>query len=371
MRFIATADLQIGMKLQWLGDNQAVFDMARLNTLATIAELVRTEDAAAVVIAGDLFDRDPVDAGDLAQTLEGIGEIGVPVLVLPGNHDSYHPTSVYRSKAFEQDRPANLTLLLDDPVTIGDVEFVGAPLRTRTPDHPVLHPVLEALDADGARRVVVGHGGVQQVIGAHEGGVAFDRDVMEAALADGRAAFIVLGDRHSTLTVGETGRIWYPGAPEPTNFRDDVGRVLVVDLPADGGEPQVEPHVTGTWRFIEETVELSSPDDVDALLARIAEIPKKPTVNLKVRATGVLPLEALQDLEQGLAKAERKFASLQRRLDGLSPLLTPDELAALPVPPYVREVLGDVTAAHLADPADAEVRAELSLLLQLLAKAAA
>jgi hypothetical protein len=133
----------------------------------------------------------------------------------------------------------------------------------------------------------------------------------------------------------------------------------------------VTAHVTGTWRFLEESAELSDPADVIALLDRIAAIPRKGTVNLKVRASGVLPLDALQTLEQGLVKAAQKSASLQRRLDGLSPLLTPDQLAALPVPPYVREVLREVTDAHLADPSDAAVRDELNLLLQLLSQVAA
>lgn len=371
MRFIATADLQLGMTRVWLGGNQAVFDRARLDTLTTIAGLVRAHDASAVVVAGDLFEHEKVDAGLLASTLEAIGEIPAPVLVLPGNHDNYGPASVYRTAAFAQDRPENLTVLLDEPIAIDGVEFVGAPLMTKAPDGPVLHATLERLAPDGAPRVVVGHGAVQQIVGAHADKYAFDRDVLEAAVGDGRASLIVLGDRHSMLSVSTTQRIWYPGAPEPTAFGDDEGHVLLVDVPLDGGVPAVTAHVTGTWRFQELRAVLSDADDVDALLKEIAAIPRKGSVNLKVRASGVVPLDARQALEKGLDHAAKVFGSVQRRLDDLGVLLTPDQLAALPVPPYVRQVLADVSAAVEADPDDAAAKAERDLLLALLSKVSA
>jgi hypothetical protein len=52
----------------------------------------------------------------------------VPFLVLPGNHDSHHPDSVWTSKLFVKECPDNLVVLLDEPVSVGGVEFVGAPL---------------------------------------------------------------------------------------------------------------------------------------------------------------------------------------------------------------------------------------------------
>jgi DNA repair exonuclease SbcCD nuclease subunit len=219
MRFIATADLQVGMQLRWLGDAQSRFDQARIDSITTIARLVDETSAEAVVVGGDLFDRDPVDDDVLVRTMEAVGEIPVPVLVVPGNHDSHHPDSVWQTKAFEKERPTNLVVLLGDALTVGGVEFVGAPLMTRHPDRPTLHDRLDELVADGARRVVVGHGAVWQVVGDHGNVAAFDCDVIEAALADGRASFVVMGDRHSTLSVGETGRIWYPGALRADRLR--------------------------------------------------------------------------------------------------------------------------------------------------------
>jgi len=370
MRFIATADLQVGMRLRWLGAAQSRFDQSRIDTITTIAELVRESGAEAVVVGGDLFDRDPVDDDDLVRTTEAIRDVPVPFLVLPGNHDSHHPDSVWTSPAFAKERPDNLVLLLDEPVTVGGVEFIGAPLMTRHPDTATLHDRLATLAADGTVRVVVGHGAVHQVVGDHGSAAAFDLDVIEEALGDGRASFVVLGDRHSTLSVGESGRVWYPGAPEPTDFGDDAGHVLLVDV-ADDGSTTVETHRTGTWRFVLMEPELTDADDVAGLLAELTDMPRKTFTNLKVRPSGVLPLDAYRALEAGLADAERRFGSVQQTLERVALLPGADELAALELPPYARRVLEELLEESAASPDDEDVRAQLNLFIRTARKVGA
>jgi DNA repair exonuclease SbcCD nuclease subunit len=362
MRFIATADLQIGMQLRWLDDAQSRFDQSRIDAITSIADLVRETGAQAVVVGGDLFDRDPVDEDDLVRTTEAIREVPVPVLVLPGNHDSHHPDAVWTSKLFAKERPDNLVLLLDEPVTIGGVEFVGAPLMTRNPDTATLHDRLATLEADGTVRVVVGHGAVWQVVGDHGSAAAFDLDVIEEAIGDGRASFVVLGDRHSTLSVGGTGRVWYPGAPEPTDFGDDAGHVLIVEM-TDGGV-SVETRRTGTWRFVLHEPQLTDGDDVAALLAELAGMPRKTFTNLKVRPSGVLPLDAYRALEAGLADAQPRFGSVQAIVERMTLLPDAEEVAALELPPYARRVLEELLDGSAADPDDEDVRAQLDLFIR-------
>ena len=43
--------------------------------------------------------------------------------------------------------------------------------------------------------------------------------------------YVALGDRHSTTNVGTTGRVYYAGAPEPTDYDEtDPGNVLIATL---------------------------------------------------------------------------------------------------------------------------------------------
>lgn len=363
MRFIATADLQIGMQLRWLGEAQARFEQARIDAITKIAELAVATKADAVVVAGDLFDRDPVDGDHLVRTMEAINDVAVPFVVLPGNHDSHHPTSVWRSKQFARERPDNLMLLLEEPVILNDVEFVGAPLMTRHPDHPTLHAVLDRLEPDNTPRVVVGHGAIKQVVGDHGSAAAFDLDEIESAIDDGRATFVVLGDRHSTMSVGDSGRVWYPGAPEPTDFGDAAGHVLVVDVPRSGS-PTVTTYETGTWRFVQLEPEVGRIEDVEALIEELMAIPRKTTVNVKVRPSGVLPLDAYRSLEAGFADLERRFGSTQAIIERVMLLPSAEEVASLGLPPYATRVLEELQEEHAAAPEDAAVRAQLNLFLR-------
>jgi DNA repair exonuclease SbcCD nuclease subunit len=363
MRFIATADLQIGMTLSQFGAQQAAFDQARLETLTTLARLVRETAADAVVVAGDLFDREEVASADLRRTLKAIAGIGVPVLVLPGNHDAHAPRSVWTSKAFGDERPDNLILLLDQVHDVAGVEVVGAPLMTRHPDTPTLHDRLDTLPADGRARVVVGHGAVIEIVGDHGSPAAFSDVAIDAALTDGRASCVVLGDRHSFHPVGATDRAWYPGSPEPTDFADDEGHVLIVDVDADTGAVAYEQRRTGTWTFAAHAPELTGPDDVATLLATLDAYDAPQRTVVRLRPIGVLDLPTRQALEVGIAAARDLLAVLEVDLAGVRVRLDPATVEGLPLAPYVRGVLDALGAA--AQQGDEEAQAELDLLLAL------
>ena len=67
--------------------------------------------------------------------------------------------------------------------------------------------------------------------------------------------YVALGDKHSLTEVGGTGRVWYSGAPEVTNY-DHIeaapGHVLVVDVDESDTSRRVtvDPRHVGVWRFV-------------------------------------------------------------------------------------------------------------------------
>ena len=72
---------------------------------------------------------------------------------------------------------------------------------------------------------------------------------MEAAIDRGAVHYVALGDKHSRMQVGTTGRIWYSGSPEVTNYDDiepDPGHVLVVDVD-EADPPQAGERRAATW----------------------------------------------------------------------------------------------------------------------------
>ena len=88
MKFLHTADWQLGMTRHFLdGDAQARYSAARRDAVAALGALARQTGADFVVVAGDVFDANQLAPMVISQSLEAIRAIGVPVYLLPGNHD--------------------------------------------------------------------------------------------------------------------------------------------------------------------------------------------------------------------------------------------------------------------------------------------
>jgi hypothetical protein len=88
VRFIHTADLQLGMTRRFLdADAQARYAQARIDGLTAIGRMAAAERAAFVVVAGDVFETNRVRPRTVGRALEAMASIPVPVFLLPGNHD--------------------------------------------------------------------------------------------------------------------------------------------------------------------------------------------------------------------------------------------------------------------------------------------
>ena len=132
--FIHTADWQIGKPFLQIKDEQKRFKLRqeRLNAIGRIRDVVRTEQSQFVLIAGDLFDSPTPSTTSVAEVLEEIGKMNVPVIVIPGNHDHGALGTVWYSDDFtkyQRQMAPNLMILLDSrPVEIEDAVILPCPL---------------------------------------------------------------------------------------------------------------------------------------------------------------------------------------------------------------------------------------------------
>ena len=176
-----------------------------------------------VVVAGDVFEDNQLAPKVISQSLEAMRAIGIPVYLLPGNHDPLDASSVYTSALFTAECPANVKVL--DRPGIHEVrpglQIVAAPWRSKAPTTDLVADVLEGLPADGVTRVLVAHGGVDVLDPDPTKPSLIRLAGLEDALARGAVHYVALGDKHSVTDVGSTGRVWYSGSPEVTNY-DDV-----------------------------------------------------------------------------------------------------------------------------------------------------
>ena len=319
MRFVHTADWQLGMTRHFLvGEAQPRYSAARRDAVAGLGSLAAEVGAEFVVVAGDVFEDNQLAPQVISQSLEAMRATGIPVYLLPGNHDPLDASSVYTSALFTAECPANVTVL--DRPGVHEVrpglQIVAAPWRSKRPTTDLVAEVLDGLPADGATRVLVAHGGVDILDPDPTKPSLIRLAGLEEAVARGAVHYVALGDKHSVTEVGSSGRVWYSGSPEVTNF-DDVepapGHVLVVDL--DETDPQrpvtVDARKVGRWRFVTLRRQVDDSRDIADLDLNLDLMPDKDRTVLRLALIGSLTVTDRAALDACLDKYSRLFASLR------------------------------------------------------------
>lgn len=302
VRFLHTGDWQLGMPRHFLeGEAQARFTQARFDAVVRIGQIVVEEKCEFVVVAGDVFDMNQPERRTVVRALEAMAQIPVPVFLLPGNHDPLDAATVFRSAIFQTHCPPNVRVIVDSSsMHVRDgVEVVGAPWTSKRPLHDLVTRSFSKLPpAAGVVRIGVGHGAVDTLSPNVDNPAAIELAAVESLLKEGRIHYLALGDRHSLTSCGSTGRVWYAGAPEPTDFDEvDPGHVLVVDVSPDACTTRSID--TWTWKFVAHEARFAGSSDVDALSAFIQALPEKTKTVLNLACVGTLNVRdsaALADL---------------------------------------------------------------------------
>jgi len=340
LRFLHTADWQLGMTRRYLGaEAQARFAQARLDAVVRLGEVARARACAFVVVAGDAFDSNLVDRPTLRRALEALARVPVPVLLLPGNHDAFDAASVYRSAAFLEGRPSHVHVLAGAGAVyrgLDGVEVVGVPWLSRKPAHDLVAAALGSLPPPAGLRVLVAHGRTDAFRPARREAASIGMRTVERAFERRLLHYLALGDRHSFSPAGASGRAFYAGPPEPTDFDEErPGHVLVVELePGAESKPRVDPVGVATWRFLRLAVEVGAAADVDELLRTLAAMTDKERTVLRLELSGSLDAAAWSALEHGLDASRETFAAVDRVDRGLllatDAFATPEGLAGWP-----------------------------------------
>lgn len=366
LRFVHTADWQLGMTRYFLsGEAQARYTAARIEAIDRIGELAVAERAEFVLVCGDVFESNAVSPQVVRRSLAAMGRIGVPVLLLPGNHDPLDAASVFHRKDFWVDRPANVTVLTAGLHRIRDgVEVLAAPWLSKRPVGDTVAQALEGVapPAAGTVRVLAGHGAVDAL--AHHAGDPrlLDLARVERAVEAGHLHYLALGDRHSTTSVGRTGRVRYSGTPEVTSFAEtDPGNVLLVTV--DPAAVAVTPHRIGTWSFLELAVTLRGPDDLLDLRTRLAAVADPGRTVVRLGIEGSVTVAEHADLEDLLQAAGELFAGVHLRPDhAVRVIPVGSDVDGLGLSGYAAAAATELAATAAADP---RAGAALSLLHRL------
>ena len=383
MRFLHSADWQLGMTRHFLaGDAQPQYSAARRDAVAGLGPLAAEVGAEFVVVAGDVFEHNQLAPQVIGQSLEAMRAIGIPVYLLPGNHDPLDASSVYTSALFTAECPDNVHVL--DRAGIHEVrpglEIVAAPWRSKAPTTDLVAEVLEGLEPGPAIRVLVAHGGVDVLDPDRDKPSLIRLARLDDAVARGALHYVALGDKHSRTQVGDTGRVWYSGSPEVTNYDDvesDPGHVLVVDI--DDNDPRGTASVTarhvGRWRFVTLHRQVDDSRDIADLDMNLDLITDKDRTVVRLALKGSLSVTDRATLDACLDRYARLFAHLglwERHTD-LAVIPADGEFTDLGIGGFAAAAVDELVAtAREGDTESAvDAQAALALLLRLSDRGAA
>lgn len=349
VKFLHTADWQLGMTRHFLaGEAQPRFDSARIDAIRTIGALAVDEGCSFVVVCGDVFESNQVSRQVILRALEAMGATPqVSFYLLPGNHDPLDASSVYISPTFTEHKADNVVVLADSsPVeVVSGVELIPAPWFTKRPLTDLVDDACDPLEDADAVRIVVGHGAIDERSPDKSNPALISLSSLEERVDIGQIHYVALGDRHSTTDEGRTGRVWYSGAPEPTDYVEvNPANVLLVDLSAE--EIDVQEHAVGTWRFIREEVELTGEADLDALEEWLSKIADKDRTVVKLALVGQISLAQRARLDRLLDRHADLLGALETWERRSELVVVPDDadLRKLGLSGFAHEALDDLGA---------------------------
>ena len=320
-RFLHTGDWQLGMTRHFFSEGvQERFAQSRFDTIRELGRIAKEEDCQFMVVCGDVFESNLVDRKTVSRALEALKDVPVSVYLLPGNHDPLNEASVYRSTTFLERKPAHVHVIEDTtPIRVDEgIEIVGIPWTSKRPLQDLvalttgkLEPIVDTL------RVCVSHGMVDNLSPTPDDPALISLHAAENAISQNKIHYLALGDRHSLTEVGDSGRIWYAGTPEPTDYNEvKPGFALVATINEEGVTTK-EVNV-GRWKFIErEQVDLNTKEDIEALRGWLENLEDKERTVVKLRLVGALSLSFHGELEELLSHVQEILGAVETRMNNL------------------------------------------------------
>lgn len=261
-RLLHMADVHLGARHDDLGPAAAAQRERQFAAFHRAIELAIAENVDAVLICGDLFDSNGQPRRSVeraASELSRLVDRHIPVVIIPGTHDCYEPSSIYRAfdlAALSGAPPDSdmVTVLTDSRPR---VDFPHLDLTV----HGVVFPTKRAPQSPLAG-FAAAHAATRLAwqVGMIHGSLAvpgkFDQD--EVMFTDPEVAasgldYLALGHWHSFREGRAGSTTWaYSGAPEPVALdQDGAGQVLLVELEQRNGQPvvTVEPKPVGRTKF--------------------------------------------------------------------------------------------------------------------------
>lgn len=314
LKLLHTADWHLGKRFRSFPEaDETQLTRARLDVLDKILAAARQRGVDAVLCAGDLFD-EPAPSPEWWQPVArklSEWDAGIPVFLLPGNHDPLQPGSVYdRHHPFRRALPAWVHVVDDDAFThaLGDVAVLHArPCRSRAgqEDPAMLLPAREP----GDLRIRIGmvHGSTFDAVDCQT-----NFPIAKEAAALRGFDYLAIGDTHSFRVVppGAVPPVVYPGAPEATSFDEPGAGNVVAVFVSRSRRVRLEPEPVASWRWQRRTA-TSLADLRDLRTENLARAVMHLTVDARLTAVDMEEAEAILRELKGTSATHGRVGILQ------------------------------------------------------------
>lgn len=353
MRFIHTADWQIGKVFKQFGKKEESLRQARLRAIERLGEFARANGVQHILVAGDVYDSEAPNTITLRSPIERMKPFAdIHWHLLPGNHDPHRPEGVW-DRVAQIGLPAHIHVhLTPTPVPLTDAAFLlPAPLLRKTEFDDLTAWMDNAPTPAGALRIGLAHGAVVNF--ASEGEASNPLDPARPIKA--KLDYLALGDWHRTLQIGPA--VWYAGTPEPDRAGgQERGTALLVEIPGPGSPASVTSLITGTYRWLTRSERLSDGSELADLDQRLRSEQDLSHLVLRLRLEGTLPLAAHAELQRRLVDLEAAVFHLDLDQAALTARPTQADLEAIDFDGVLRRAADRLQAIADDDAKNAEMR---------------
>jgi DNA repair exonuclease SbcCD nuclease subunit len=266
-----------------------------------------------VTIGGDLWEEEHVLADTRRSVAHELGRLGLPVLIVCGNHDPLRPGGSYLRTPW----PDNVTIADRGRLrehTYGDVS-VWAVSWGASGD--LSERMLETVELNGSERthLLLVHGTAQGAAFCSEAYFPFAPE----AVADAGFALCLAGHVHRATTLD---RVVYPGSPEPLGWGEN-GRHCAAVVECGGGSATVELVDINRTRYETRTLDCSgcaSSAELDERVRAALDDEDPEPLFVRLRLSGEVSADCTIDVQRVAAKHGIRYGALVVE-DATEPLL--------------------------------------------------
>ena len=284
------------MKARGFGDAGFHIREKRIESIRKIFEIAKNCEADFLLVCGDVFEHNMVGNEDVSKVVSIFNSYSdIPIYLLPGNHDSLGPGSVYERDIFS--RISNLTIFKKcEPLTINGVIFHPLPIESYyRKDHRTRK--LQCVKEIEGIHIGVAHGSLIGEVPVSDEDLDYPID--PSCIEETGLDYLAIGHWHSYREFKDNSgitRIVYSGTHEQTKYNEDsAGYCVFVEIKEKGEKPSIKPVRCRQLTWGLRNFKLRDVTSISELSTELDNM--KDVDMLELNLTGEIPIENKLELE--------------------------------------------------------------------------